>query len=722
MSIFRNDTVGSWTRGGQAIVHNLRMTTQVLFQTMLAGIAIWVMGIVWYVLEKSTTYERFVLVKLAEAAIKVDAAQGTNDPVQFRTPEGQVYWTSADWLVASKLARETLHRFEVYLLHGALVSGIFALCALAYAWIYFTRTGKGLGSNEYLRGARFGTSGQIKRALFREKKGPLIIGGVPVPSAYDTEHILLCGAPGTGKTNIIVKMLAGIRAEGKRAIVYDTAGTFVEKFYRPEIDTLLNPLDARTAHWSPWVDVPQEYHYDQIAESTIPEKHGDPFWAKASRGTLVAVLRKLARQKHTFISVLLYRLLRSKLKDLAGFVEGTDAAAFISKEGERTSAGIQAELASVMRSFAYLDDTEDGFSIRDWVEEGGEGSWLFITVKADQLPSLRPLITVWLDIAISAIMSLKPDRDRRLYCVIDELPTLQKLPSLSDFLARARKYGGCGILGFQSYPQLEATYGIQDGAAITGYCSTWVALRANDTPTAKHVSENLGQVEQVEANEGMSYGVNDMRDGINLSRMQVTRPLVMHTEVTNLPNLSGFLRFGRNQPVVRFTDSYNTVVDIAAGFVERGGPPRCHATAQQLIKLAQAESRLRDAVDREEGGPSTIAEASGPPSNTPKPARPRKDKAPVATAQSDLFTQPGEAPNAPDVRPDPAPDPRPASSLAPPVRVAVVVDQMLETPIEDLPLPTRQVWSLMVAQQGQITSPLVQHGRSDGPRERAKPA
>jgi hypothetical protein len=145
-------------------------------------------------------------------------------------------------------------------------------------------------------------------------------------------------------------------------------------------------------------------------------------------------------------------------------------------------------------------------------------------------------------------MSLTPDRDRRLYCVIDELPTLQKLPSLSDFLARARKYGGCGILGFQSYPQLEATYGIQDAAAITGYCSTWVALRANDTATAKHVSENLGQVEQVEANEGMSYGVNDMRDGVNLSRMQVTRPLVMPTEVTNLPNLVGFLRFGRNLP------------------------------------------------------------------------------------------------------------------------------------------------------------------------------
>ena len=157
--------------------------------------------------------------------------------------------------------------------------------------------------------------------------------------------------------------------------------------------------------------------------------------------------------------------------------------------------------------------------------------------------------------------------------MIDELPSLQKLPSLSDFLARARKYGGCGILGFQSYPQLEATYGIQDAAAITGYCSTWVALRANDTPTAKHVSENLGQVEQVEANEGMSYGVNDMRDGVNLSRVQVTRPLVMHTEVTNLANLSGYLRFGRDLPVVRFADKYNNVPSISDAFIERKRPP-----------------------------------------------------------------------------------------------------------------------------------------------------
>jgi type IV conjugative transfer system coupling protein TraD len=696
MSIFRNDVLGSWTRGGQAIVHNVRMTTQVFYQTILAGFIIWIIGTLWYAFEKSSEYERFVLLKLAEATIKVDAAGGTNDPVQFRTPEGQDYWTSADWLVASALANKTLRSFEGYLLHGALIAGLFTAVMLGWAWFYFTRTGRGLGSNEYLRGARFGTIRQVRRALWGQKKGPLVIGPVPVPEAFEPEHILLCGAPGTGKTNLIVGMLEGIRKSGRRAIVYDTAGTFVEKFYRQGTDILLNPLDQRTARWSPWVDVPRDYHYDQIAESTIPDKHGDPFWAKAARGTLVAVMRKLARQKHTYVSVLLDRLLRSKLKDLVAFVTGTDAAAFISTEGERTSAGIQAELASVMRSFGYLDDTEDGFSIRDWVEKGEEGSWLFITVKADQLPSLRPLITVWLDIAISAIMSLTPDRDRRLYCVIDELPTLQKLPSLSDFLARARKYGGCGILGFQSYPQLKATYGKEDAAAITGYCSTWVALRANDTDTAEHVSINLGQVEQVEANEGMSYGVNDMRDGVNLSRIQVTRPLVMPTEVTNLPNLMGFLRFGRNLPVVRFESRFNDIPSLADAFFERTDPPAQIDKAQALVRIAHAESRVREAMEREATQAQPTPNAPEKPSNKPRPS----PHAPAPTPpQPDLFNPP-----IPEIDPQ------------------RVEDTLLNEEHADLPIPARTLWTILAGKQGEIRSDLVQHGREDGPREPARPA
>lgn len=572
MSIFRNDTLGSWTRGGQAIVHNVRMTTQVFFQTCVAGTILWAIGTLWYTYECLGEWGRFVALKLIEATIKSEVP-GDAAPILFRTPEGGQYWTTSTALLESGIAKTTLAQIEQHLLRGAVLVGIGTLAALLFAWWCFTRTGRSLGSNQFLRGTRFGSPHELRRRLLWKPKGSLQVAGIRVPESFEAEHLLLVGAPGTGKTNLITVMLEGIRQNGRRAIVYDAAGTFVERFYRPGRDIMLNPLDERTARWSPWFDVPEECHYDQIAESVIPDKVGDPFWAEAARGTLVAVLRALVARQQMLVSVLLDVLLRSPLADLATFVAGTNGAAFISKEGDRTSAGVQAELASKLRSFAYLDDTQDGLSIREWVANETDDSWLFITVRADQLPSLRPLITVWLDIAISAIMSLAPDRRRRLYVVVDELPTLQRLPSLADFLARARKYGGCGILGFQSYPQLETVYGVQGAAAITGYCSTWIGLRANDTPTARLLSENLGQVEQVEANEGMSYGVNDMRDGVNLSRAQVTRPLVMPTEIVNLENLHGFLRFGRNLPVVRFCARYHHGEAQVPAFVRKTEAP-----------------------------------------------------------------------------------------------------------------------------------------------------
>src|SRR3546814_8205981 len=80
-----------------------------------------------------------------------DAVPGNVTPILFKTPEGKQYWTSPKALLDSGLAHETLEAFETYLLHGAAISGLFALAMLGWAWFYFTRTGRGLGSNQFLR-------------------------------------------------------------------------------------------------------------------------------------------------------------------------------------------------------------------------------------------------------------------------------------------------------------------------------------------------------------------------------------------------------------------------------------------------------------------------------------------------------------------------------------------------------------------------------------------
>ncbi|PBN41324.1 type IV secretion system DNA-binding domain-containing protein, partial [Sphingobium sp. D43FB] len=202
-------------------------------------------------------------------------------------------------------------------------------------------------------------------------------------------------------------------------------------------------------------------------------------------------------------------------------------------------------------------------------------------------------------------------------------------------------------------------------------------------------------VEQVEANEGMSYGVNDMRDGVNLSRMQVTRPLVMSTEVTNLPNLVGFLRFGRNLPVVRFDSRFNNVPSLGPAFLERTTPPIQIDKAGMLVRIAHAEARVREAMERE------ATQASPPATHGEiKPAKPSvsSEAAPTAPPQPDLFTPP--APNI---------DPR-------------VEDILLNDENAELPVPARTLWTILAGKQGEIRSDLVQHGRDDGPRERARPA
>ncbi|MFA0425927.1 type IV secretion system DNA-binding domain-containing protein, partial [Vibrio sp. 10N.222.54.A1] len=95
----------------------------------------------------------------------------------------------------------------------------------------------------------------------------------------------------------------------------------------------------------------------------------------------------------------------------------------------------------------------------DWVQDESQQGFLFLSSNARQHTALRPLISMWLAIASNAILGMEPDDDRRIWVIIDEMPTLHKLPELTHIISEVRKFGGCYLLGLQSYAQLETTYG-----------------------------------------------------------------------------------------------------------------------------------------------------------------------------------------------------------------------------------------------------------------------
>lgn len=105
-----------------------------------------------------------------------------------------------------------------------------------------------------------------------------------MPKGAECEHLMITGATGSGKTNVIHGLLQQIRKLGHKAIIVDSSGGFVEHFFDSAKDKLLNPFDQRTAHWHLWSDCHQDYELSELVESLIPDrKQMDSFWTDAAR-------------------------------------------------------------------------------------------------------------------------------------------------------------------------------------------------------------------------------------------------------------------------------------------------------------------------------------------------------------------------------------------------------------------------------------------------------
>lgn len=571
MSIFQRSGVGTFTRGGQTTLHFLRMIGQVLTKFSLL-VAIVAVAVFWLVLVNLTSsYERYVTFKHIVAHVALVKMNRPDLPVPLRLENGQVASVQHSRLLTHPsiiAVKSKTYRAAATALIAGLAGGVLAL-VIAGRFIY--RFGAGQARDEHLRGTRLVSVAELRRAIRQRRDGSdITLASVPLPRHAELEHLLVAGAPGTGKTRLFLELLSGIRRRGERAVVYDVPGEFVSHFYRAGQDVILNPMDERGVGWSVWEECRNDYDYDQIAASLIPEsRKGDPFWVLGARNVFATVARKLADNPDRSNRLLVDAIMRLSIDDIIEFLRNTEAAAVISKGGERMATSVRAVAATYARSLKYLPEHGEPFSIRHWVESEADDSWVFISSKANQKEAARPLVTAWLDIVASSIMSLNPDPDRRIWTLIDELPSLNKLLMLGDALAQQRKYGGAIVLGFQSFSQMIEIYGEHGANAIADACSTWAVMRFNGEKSADWASKGLGNSETLETSEGISYGGHEIRDGVNLSKQRKLRPIVLPTEINDLPDLVGYLKYGRQYPRARFELKYQPYPTVAAGFVDR---------------------------------------------------------------------------------------------------------------------------------------------------------
>lgn len=429
-----------------------------------------------------------------------------------------------------------------------------------------------------MRGAKIATRRKAKKQIKKSKQGPsdIFLAGLPMLKDFEIQHTLICGASGAGKSQLFFQLLEQIRSRGDSAIILDNSCSFVPLFFREESDAILNPGDARCASWDLWREATTKSDLQTLASSLIPDTgESEPFWNNGARTVFVELAEKLRGRPDRSLQELLRLMMCSSLKELSGLLEGTPAGRLTNELIDKTAESIRGVLASKLACLEALGKGGSGnpFSVREWVQQAAEADksrFLFISSTDKQLAEIRPLISAWTSLACSALLSLSQERSRRIWVICDELPSLQKLPRLSETLAQVRKFGGCFVLGLQAFSQLETVYGRTEADTILEGTNTKFVFRMAGSQGSRTASALLGNADIERPTESYSYGQNTVRDGISLATQRLSVPLVSPSEIQEMKDLVAYFKVGAAIPVAKLAVRYRKRVPISLPIMLKG--------------------------------------------------------------------------------------------------------------------------------------------------------
>lgn len=385
-------------------------------------------------------------------------------------------------------------------------------------------------------------------------------GHVAIPRRLEDSHMLIIGDNGTGKSSLIRQVLLQVRDRGEAAIVYDPALEYVTEFYSPERgDIILNPLDARMPFWKPGDELEDSSEALAMAESLFPQhEHENPFFVEGPR----KIFAHLLSYRPTATEIAHWM---SNPKEIEKMVEGTELEPFIDPKAPAQRNGILSSLNMVADACKCLPAefaTKTRWTARQWADE--RRGWIFLTSRPVHRKKLLPLISLWLDMLVLRLMSDRRRCARRVWFVLDELASLQRLPQLHTAITENRKSGNPLVLGFHGRSQLEARYG-RDAETMLSQPATKLFLRTSEARAAEWISEMIGKIEVERLRESHHRG---LRDGRDFSLEKHVEPLVMASEISGLGNLRCYMKF--ENYVTRFAFPYIELPKIAEDFLARG--------------------------------------------------------------------------------------------------------------------------------------------------------
>lgn len=444
---------------------------------------------------------------------------------------------------------------------------------------YLGQTGRKQSEDEVIGGRVLSDNPKDVTRMMKQRgeASDIRIDALALKKDAEIQNFAMHGTVGSGKSTLMRKILRRLRERGDLVIIYDKGCTFVEDFYDESRDKVLNALDERCPNWDMWEECRTLPELENVSATLIPSSSGeDPFWQGSARTIFAEGAERMRDDKDRSYNAFLRTMLAIKLDQLRSFLAGTPASTLVDGKIEKTAISIRSVLTNYVKSLRYLQGIDkpgrEKFTIRDWMKgqaDKKQNGWLFITSDDEHHESLKPLISMWLSIAATSLLAMGENRQRRVWFFYDELPSLHKLPTLPRIIAEARKFGGCFVLGFQSYAQLEETYGPKAAEGMFDLLNTKFFFRSPSAKVAKFVEEDIGETRRKTFSEQTSFGHEQVRDGISFGKDEERINIVSYSDVQSLNDLECFVTLPGDYPVVRLNMKYQGMPKVAESLLMR---------------------------------------------------------------------------------------------------------------------------------------------------------
>ena len=250
---------------------------------------------------------------------------------------------------------------------------------------------------------------------------------IRIPKRAEAQHMQIIADTGGGKTVILLQILRQIKHRGDSAIVYDPARDFVRRFYDPKRgDVILNPLDKRCPYWGPSEELRRRSEAKALAVSLFqpPQDRKGEFFIESPQ-KIFAFLMAYGPTPEELVKWM------SDPQEIDRRLKGTEHAHLINPTAHEQRSGVLGSLGLVADSLRLLPKKGEGngeWSAREWAET--RQGWIFITSLPTEREALKPLHSLWIDLLVLRLLNEPKEGQKRVWFVIDELASLQKLPQL----------------------------------------------------------------------------------------------------------------------------------------------------------------------------------------------------------------------------------------------------------------------------------------------------